>query len=321
MAQPVKPFTTISDQVEILQRRGLSLEHDEAGRWLEMVGYYRLSGYWYPYRKISSGVRGDGFVQGASFDDVVRLYEFDRKLRTQIHDGIERIEVALRSSVNYLIAEKDPLGYQDASLFRPTFDHSTWLTTAGRRVNRAKRHSEPIRHYEKKYGGRVPVWVLTEVLDFSDVSKLYEGMFARDQWTVAERLGIWIDETSLSSGQRKKARRVHPLARWFEQLSVIRNTAAHHSRVWNRSFTPAGTAALRSIDGLRCLPEGQSERAFGALTLMGYLLQRTSPGTTWTDKVRLLVDETLSTVPERSGAEMGFPAGWQATPVWSSASS
>lgn len=29
-----------------------------------------------------------------SFEDVIALYEADRKLRTLIHDGIERIEVA-----------------------------------------------------------------------------------------------------------------------------------------------------------------------------------------------------------------------------------
>ncbi|QBF47799.1 Abi family protein [Janibacter limosus] len=316
MAQPVKPFTSISDQVDILRRRGMSLDRDEAARWLEVVGYYRLSGYWYPYRTISSAVRGDHFVPGATFDDVVRLYEFDRKLRTQIHDGIERIEVALRSRVSYLIAEHDPLAYQDAKLFRPTFNHSEWLKTASRRVDRAKRHSEPIRHYEKKYGGRVPIWVLTEVLDFSDVSKLYDGMLARDQWTVAERLGVRIDETRLSGNQRKRALKVHPLARWLEHLSVLRNSAAHHGRVWNRSFTPVGTAALRSIEGLECLPEGQSERVFGALTLMGHLLQQTSPGTTWTDKVRSLVDGTFRALPARSVAEMGFPEGWQGAPLW-----
>ncbi|MGE9782170.1 Abi family protein [Janibacter sp. G368] len=85
--QVVKPFTTIGKQVELLRARGMMLDRDEAERWLTVVGYYRLSGYWYPYRALNTGVRGDQFVQDARFDDVVRLYEFDRKLRTQIHDG------------------------------------------------------------------------------------------------------------------------------------------------------------------------------------------------------------------------------------------
>lgn len=315
--QVVKPFTTIGKQVELLRARGMMLDRDEAERWLTVVGYYRLSGYWYPYRALNTGVRGDQFVQDARFDDVVRLYEFDRKLRTQIHDGVERIEVALRSRVSYRIAEHDPLGYENPSLFRPAFEHSEWLATARRRVDRAKRHIEPIRHYEKKYGGRVPIWVLTEVLDFSDVSKLYDGMLVRDQWTVAERLGVRVDEARLTASQRKKGRKVHPLARWLEHLTVIRNSAAHHGRVWNRSFTPVGTAGLRTIDALECLPEGQSERAFGALTLMGYLLQGTSPGSSWTSKVRNLVEDTFQDLPGRSVGEMGFPEGWQATPLWS----
>lgn len=316
VVEPVKPFTSIRDQVEILRHRGLSLDRDEAARWLEAVGYYRLSGYWYPYR--ASGVNGpdDVFISGACFGDVVRLYEFDRKLRTLIHDGIERVEVALRSRVNYLIAEQDPLGYEIAGLFRPTFDHSGWLATAIGRVERARRHSEPIRHYEEKYGGRVPLWILTEVLDFSDVSKLYDGMLARDQWMVAERLGVRVDENLLTTNQRKRAMKAHPLARWFEHLSILRNSAAHHGRVWNRSFTPVGTAALRTIAGMECLPDGQSERIFGALTVMGHLVQQASPGTTWSGKVRALVDGTFPDLPERSVAEMGFPEGWRSTPIW-----
>lgn len=44
-------------------------------------------------------VRADTFVQGSTFTEVAGLYEFDRKLRTLVHDGIERIEIALRTRV------------------------------------------------------------------------------------------------------------------------------------------------------------------------------------------------------------------------------
>jgi len=73
-------------------------------------------------------------------------------------------------------------------MFRPTFDHGEWLSTARTRTNRARRHSEPIRHHEANYDGELPIWVLMEVLDFSDISKLYDGLFAKDQWAIAERL-------------------------------------------------------------------------------------------------------------------------------------
>ena len=137
---------------------------------------------------------------------MTRLYEFDRKLRTLIHDGIERVEVALRSHLSYVIGETGPLAYKNASRFRSTFDHAGWLETARNRAERAKRHSEPIRHHEEKYNGALPIWVLTKVLDFSDVSMLYDGLPARQQWVVAERLGVLIDDSQLSSNQSAKVR-------------------------------------------------------------------------------------------------------------------
>lgn len=312
MTLPVKPFATIDEQMDIFVARGLVLDRALAAQWLRSVGYYRLSGYWYPYRQLGENParRRDEFIGGADFQDVARLYEFDRKLRTLIHDGIERVEVALRIHIGNLLGVQGPLAYRNAAAFRSTFDHSAWLVTVGARAARARRHSEAIRHYETKYDGELPIWVLTEVLDFSDISRLYDGLLARDQWTIAERLGVVIDDSALAPNQRAKVRRRHPLARWFEQLTIVRNSCAHHARVWNRSFAPVSTAGLRTIDGLRGLPEGQSERLFGAVTVIGWLLRSASPGSTWATKLRALIDDTFSRISHRTITEMGFPEGW-----------
>jgi abortive infection bacteriophage resistance protein len=320
MTSSVKPFATIGEQVTLLESRGLTTKPAVAEQWLRTVGYYRLSGYWYPYRELGGDVYGgrlDGFVTGATFDDVIQLYEFDRKLRTFIHDGVERVEVALRSQLGYLIGSIGPLAYLDASIFRPNFKHENWLDTAKTRTNRARRHSEPIRHHEKHYNGELPIWVLTEVLDFADVSILYEGLLAKDQWYVAEQLGVKIDIQGLSANQRSKVLKAHPLARWMEQLTVVRNACAHHSRVWNRPFTPVSTAGLRTIEELHSLPEGQSERLYGALTVMAHMLQSTSPGSTWAGKVGLLIENSFSPLLGRSVAEMGFPIDWRNQRLWS----
>lgn len=76
MTQPVKPFATIDEQIHVLASRGLVLDRVVAEQWLRSIGYYRLSGYWYPYREIGDPRRADRldrFVRGARFDDVVRL--------------------------------------------------------------------------------------------------------------------------------------------------------------------------------------------------------------------------------------------------------
>ena len=47
-----KPFKTIDEQIELLRYRGMTIADDEVARHaLETLGYYRLSGYSYPFRK------------------------------------------------------------------------------------------------------------------------------------------------------------------------------------------------------------------------------------------------------------------------------
>ena len=103
----------------------------------------------------------------------------------------------------------------------------------------------------------------------------------------------------------------HPLARWFEQLTIVRNIAAHHSRLWNRSFTPVSTAGLRTLQRLRSLPQGQSEQLFGALAVMTVLIDHAAPGSSWPRRIAKLVTEEFETIPGRQVGEMGFPTSWR----------
>ena len=112
--KPLKPWLSFSDQLLQLQARGLHVDdHVAALDYLERLGYYRLSGYWYPLGVIvpvasqaqGRAVRLDTFVPGSRFEDVVRLYVFDKKLRLLALDALERIEMAVRVDVAYLLGE------------------------------------------------------------------------------------------------------------------------------------------------------------------------------------------------------------------------
>lgn len=312
VTRPVKPFTTVMQQAALLRSHGMQLDDGHARQWLTAVGYYRLSGYWYVYRDFNAdGVtRSDSFLPGTCLSDVVALYEFDRKLRTLVHDGIERVEVAVRAALAAHLGALGPESYKDAVNFRPSFDHATWLAVVFKRISRAAKHHPPIRHHSQNYTG-VPVWVLVDILDFADISIMYDGLPATAQWQIAQELGVDVDDSLLSGNQRSKTRKNPPLARWLQQLTILRNTAAHHSRLWNKSFTPASTAALRTIPSLASLPAGQSENLYGALLLISQVLRMVSPGSGWAGKVRALVEGCLETLPRRSAAEMGFPSSWR----------
>lgn len=311
MTNQLKAAMTVSQQVQLLRSRGMLVDEALADQWLASVSYYRLSAYWYPARCLdASGKRTDQFREGTTFEDATHLYEADRKLRTLVHDGMERIEIALRTRVGEQLYGYGPLAYTDPGRFRPTFDHAGWLATANRRISRAMRHNEAIKHYKLKYG-QFPFWVLAEVLDFADVSRLYEGLPAKNQREIADGLNVHIDLTALSKQQRIKAQKQPPLVRWMEQLTIIRNTCAHHGRLWNKSFTPAPTAAMRTQPGLKLLPHGQSERLFGALVVMAHLLRSVSPGTTWPGKIVELLDTVVLPNPLVNAEALGTPEAWE----------
>lgn len=73
-------------------------------------------------------------------------------------------------------------------------------------------------------------------MDFSDISRLYSGLRGADQQQVAENLNLKIDFSTLTSEQQNKIQKRHPLASWLEQLTIVRNTCAHHGRLWNNDM-------------------------------------------------------------------------------------
>lgn len=310
----LKPVTDINEHIARLRGRGMVVDKSEATQWLKNVSYYRLSAYWYPARVVPPGASEpiDNFVTGTSFSDVVKLYEADRKLRTLIHDGMERIEVAIRTQTVELLCRHDPTdpaGYLSSQLFRECFDHVQWVARIYGRLARAKK-SDSVKHYSQHYGGKFPLWVVAEFMDFSDVSILYRGLRGSDQQAVAENLGLKIDTSNMSQSQNVRLRKGHPFASWLEQLTIVRNTCAHHGRLWNKSFVPASTLGLHTNGNLSLLPQGQSERVFGTLVMMSHLLREVSPGTTWPDKVlRVVVDDFLSN-PLVQQSSLGISTGW-----------
>ena len=308
MPKPVKQAATISEHIDLLRGRGMEVDTDLAQQWLSFVSYYRLSAYWYPAREMTaSGTRKDTFVPGTRFSDAVDLYEADRKLRSLVHDGMERIEIAMRTRIGEVLCEQDPLNYRDPSRFRTNFNHQNWMSTVGKRLQRAGSRNESIKHYRAEYAGEYPFWVLAEVLDFADISRLFEGLPASDQRRVTEDLGIAIDLSVLSRNQQRKVKMQPPLVRWTEQLTIVRNFCAHHARLWNKSFTPAPTEALRTLPEFSMLPKGQSEQIFGALIVMAALVRAASPGTTWPEKVASLIRNDFLTNPLVQHTGLGIP--------------
>jgi abortive infection bacteriophage resistance protein len=90
-----KPATTYSQQIALLQQRGMIIEIlAEVEFYLQHLNYYRLSAYRLPFESDHASPQ---FKSGTHFADVLNLYIFDRELRLLVLDAIERVEVSLCS--------------------------------------------------------------------------------------------------------------------------------------------------------------------------------------------------------------------------------
>jgi len=72
----IKPFKTISEQIDILKQKNLIINDEKAAaNILAHINYYRLSGYTLTLRK------NDRFYNNVSFEQVMQIYNFDAELR------------------------------------------------------------------------------------------------------------------------------------------------------------------------------------------------------------------------------------------------
>lgn len=162
-----KPYLPVSDQLALIKGRGMIISDDAlAQAYLNKIGYYRLSGYWFPYRRsvkiASKDVVTDNFRDGTKFSEIVELYVFDKKLRLLMMDVIERIEIALRVQVTLRLGKYGPHAHRDADCLHHAFskkidpatgqpEHAEWLRRHDDSFARSK--EEFSKHFRAKYAG------------------------------------------------------------------------------------------------------------------------------------------------------------------------
>lgn len=309
-----KPWLSYEQQLDKLVQNGLIIhDRNKALSYLERIGYYRLSGYWYPFRErselccvYSPAVKKpskkqrretklvfDNFVAGFSFQDAVNLYVFDKKLRIHTLDALERIEVALRVDISHTLGKHSPFAYLEPDHFKDLFSKQvdaktgvipqhSWLQNHASLISRSK--EDFILHTKEKYGLPVPIWVACEVWDFGTLSRLFKGMLPEQQTIIANKYGITKGET---------------LESWLRCLNYLRNVCAHHSRLWNRNMIEQPKQdGLMDIDGIEnALSSHILARPFLQLCLIKHLLKTINPNSTWWERLKGLLNE----FPELSG--------------------
>lgn len=315
-----RPWMSFPDQLELLKSRGMEVGNEPAATsYLARIGYYRLSAYWYPFRVWTmqqvaktgpiTHQRTDTFMAGTRFVDAVNLYLFDKKLRLIALDALERIEVALRVDIAYLLGERNTFAHLDAGELHPGFAgrmhkngktaHQLWCERHEQLVSRSK--EEFVKHYHAKHGPVLPIWVAIEVWDFGTMSQLFAMMKVADQQRIAAKYGV-ADWKVFQS--------------WLRSLSYLRNLVAHHSRLWNRNVVEQPKLAAPGTIAWCDAFTGKNDllaKPFLLFSICRHMVRLICPGTAWHRRLgeHLQSFPAQQIVEPRSVSDMGTPAGWE----------
>ena len=291
-------------------------DYPKAEEYLQRIGYYRLSAYWYPFRTLvpqQGGTfrLGDTFKFTTEFKHATDLYAFDKSLRLLILDAIERIEISVRTEVALSVGRHAPKAHRNPAMVDARFTtinpqkqqsmYADWLSKLDAKEATSK--EEFAVHFRTKYqGDQMPVWVAVELLDFGPLSIFLSGMRYADLQVIAASYGI----------------RFHLVKSWIRSLSAIRNVCAHHSRLWNKPLIdqPAlpNKGDIPHFDHIIAMPGG-NQRLYAALAIMRLLLKRINPRTQWADRLKAHM-ATFPDAPNIKIADMGFPTDWDKLPLW-----
>ena len=105
------------------------------------------------------------------------IYRFDRKLRLLMFNEIEKIEVAIRSTIVNITAQEtnDPFWMTNDEKFidLEKFEHTR--TLIDKEYNRSK--EDFIKHFKETYSNNYPpVWELSEILPLGILTRIYDNI-------------------------------------------------------------------------------------------------------------------------------------------------
>lgn len=301
-----KPAKTYKEQIELLIGRGLAVKDiGFVEHCLAHHNYYRLSPYRFPFTVAGNA---DTFAPGATFEDIWNLYVFDRELRHLILEATKRVEISCRSRLAYELGHSlGPLSYVDSVNFQRPEIHAGTLARLKDELDRSKEVF--VGHHKNNLGMEwPPVWVIVEVASYGSVSSLLARVKdPKIRQAVASTYGL--DETTFCS--------------LFHHLSIVRNTAAHHSRLWNRKFAVKFKLPRKKPahlwENFHHEPEGERDKGqkqerhiYNTLVLLIHLMSCIAPQSDWSHRLY----RHLLTLNPRLYPNMGFPDDWRQRPIW-----
>lgn len=296
--------------------------HQEIARRLRHVNYHRI----YPYLTLflhTKEVNGqivflNTFHSETYWEDIWKLYMFDRKLRGALMDAISRIEVALRAQIVECWGAYSGDAYPHLNLrtYRASFlrkknpnddSSSEWkhFCAAVEKYFKRNKAAHCEVHVELRKAqtlADLPVWALVEFTTLGNLETLLcYGLKKNLVLRIAQNMGFKRADTFTSA---------------ISLLTRVRNACAHQSRVWNRYWlTGQSSPILRNVDK-EFAAVSRLDRIGAAMTICQQLLLTIAPQSEWKDRLVELLRSELSPTTHIHKILGFLTPEWHRSPIW-----
>lgn len=240
---------------------------------LSQINYYRLSGYALSFR-VSPG--SSDCIKNTKFADICRLNDFDTELRHILRKYLEIVENYYKTQISYHFAmSKCSIFPHDQHYDSSNYYQKKEFTEIKNSFQKEKNYYKDsliVKHHNSKYGGKMPLWVIVELLSFSNTSKLYHAMYDAEKKLIASFVGVGADT----------------LANHLHCLSVLRNKCSHGARLYNTILYPS---VRLNASFLRKHPDIRSDSVYAYLLVLVRRLPESSFRSALCDEIESLIIE------------------------------
>lgn len=216
-----KPFLTYEQQLHILSdNKKLIINNTESALYaLHNIGYFSLiGGYKAPFINPMSRL----YENGATFDDILALYEFDKELRHLFFKYICEVENIIRQLSSYAFCNvhgEQQSAYLSLSSYRVTsknqYQINKLINILDYQANKNTEHRYLV-HQRNTYKN-VPLWVVMNTLTFGQLSHFYSYLPHQIQTDISKEFSN-VNE--------------HNLERYLDAITLFRNACAHNERFY-----------------------------------------------------------------------------------------
>lgn len=218
-------YKDINEQIELLKQKNILIKNEKnAEEILLRENYYNvISGYKDVFIDIKNLKKDKAEVYATEtyFEEIYAVYKFDRQLRNIMLKYISIIETNVKSYISNIFSKKYgtkdyliPENFNVNEVNKKRFDD--FLRKINSNLERNIDNYKDIKICKQEYGD-VPLWMLSTIITFGNITKFYIFMKQEDKKQVAKMFNIKHQDMPI----------------FLKMLNIIRNVSAHNNVLFN----------------------------------------------------------------------------------------